>query len=145
MYGDTPFRYDFVFSNWIFVWFLLYFLRAVPFSPLLAMLTGLACNTYEYLSKQQEKSLAWRKNYLLWNIHIKILPVFFLLAYEHKFSWRHDLGVMTGVYLVFLGWVFVNGKMSLSNAMNPFNFNTKEQPLDGIKTTGPVQTGYFLQ
>jgi hypothetical protein len=129
-YQKETFRYDFVLSNWIFVWFLLYYVGAVPFSPLLAVLIGLACNTYEYVSKQKNESVAWRKNYILWNINIKILPVAILLARHNKIHWKKDLLVMVGLYILFLFWVYVNGKINPSyKALNPFNFNRKEQHL----------------
>lgn len=124
------FRYDFVFSNWIFVWFVLYYLGAIPFSPLLAIWIGLACNTYEFLSKQKHESDAWRKDYILWNVNIKILPAAILLARREKIRWKNDFVVILGVYALFLFWVFVNGKINRTHKpLNPFNFNAKEQHL----------------
>lgn len=127
-FRKETFRYDLVLSNWVFVWFLLYYVGVVPFSPLFAILIGLASNTYEFLSKQKDESVAWRKNYILWNVNIKILPAAILLARRDKIRWKKDLLVMAGFYVLFLFWVFVNGKVTPSHKpLNPFNFNTKEQ------------------
>ena len=127
-YVNEPFRYDYVLSNWIFVWFLLYFARVIPVSPLLAMLIGLACNTYEFVSKQQEQSFFWRTHYIFWNLNLKILPLVLLLAKGDRIHWKHDLFVLGIVYGLFLCWGVLQGK-NASRGMNPFNFNVTEQPL----------------
>ena len=125
---NETFRYDYVFSNWIFVWFLFYYLGAVPFSPLLTMFIGLVCNTYEFLSKKKDVSFAWQKDYILWNINIKVLPAIILLLSKTKIHWIKDLLFMLLVYALFLFWGFVNGRIGRSRkAKSNFNFNEKDQ------------------
>ena len=125
------FRYDFVLSNWIFAWFLLYYFGIVPFSPLLAILVGFVCNTYEFLSKQKDESLSWRIDYIWWNMIIKMMPALIILvSRNNQIKWKQDVIVILGLYGLFLVWVFINGKVSPSHkAMNPFNFNAKDKNL----------------
>ena len=39
-------RNDFVFSNWIVVWFILYYIGLIEYSPLLILIIALIVNTY---------------------------------------------------------------------------------------------------
>lgn len=123
------YRWDAVFSNWIYVWFGLYFVGAVKYSPLLPILVGIVANTYEYFQFKDDKSTRWGNKYLLWNLNIKILPAVILLYQGVRIRWKQDCPIVLLVYGLFLLWMYVNGFFE-SNKMNPFNFNAKYEKLE---------------
>lgn len=124
-------RYDYVLSNWLFVWFLLYWFGILRFSPLLAILIGLVCNTIGFILVQKWKSVAWRKHYILWNMNIKFWPAVILLGKKNQINWKQDILVMIGFFLLFLCWGLINSLMNgrinpYYNARNPFDFNSRD-------------------
>ena len=119
------FRGDLVFSNWVFVWFVLYWTGIIRQSPLLALLVGAAANTHEFLSTRKGKTIAWQMHYFIRNIFIKIVPISLILfSKNHSIHWKESLITVAVFYTTFLGWVHLNGA-SFSDAENPFNFNKK--------------------
>jgi hypothetical protein len=107
---EKGFRFDYVFSNWVYVWFALFFLGVVRASPLLPILAGVVCNTYQYLYFKDSKSAKWGIKYLWWNLNIKLFPALVLLCSGNRIRWKSDLLALGGVYLVYLVWVNINGK-----------------------------------
>lgn len=115
------FRFDYVFSNWVYVWFALFFLGFVKASPLLPILIGVVCNTYQYLYFKNSKGAKWGLKYLWWNMNIKLFPALVLLCSGTRIRWKKDLLAFGGVYLVYLVWVNMNGKGKFQ--ANMFDFN----------------------
>jgi hypothetical protein len=128
---QNPNRPDFVLSNWVFLWFVLYFFGLVRHSPLLVIVIGIIANTYEYLSSRKGKSVAWELHYVFRNLLIKVLPVVYLFYRHDQIKWREDLITMVVVYGLFLFWVAINGALwsGTYRPMNPFNFNSKDSNL----------------
>ena len=125
-------RPDLVLSNWVFLWFVLYFIGLVRQSPLLVILIGIVANTYEYLSIRKGKGFAWELHYVLRNLFIKVVPAIIILSSKDpRIKWREDFMTMGVFYGLFLLWVFLNGVFgaNIKRPMNPFNFNVKDTNL----------------
>ena len=123
------YRFDYVYSNWIFTWFVLYYAGFVRVPPTLALYVGLVANTYDFISTQKGKTTAWKAFYIVRNILIKIIPVAILYFTESRFVWKTQLKTTLFLYALFLVWVTLNlwFHSKKPNPVNPFNFNSKDE------------------
>jgi hypothetical protein len=122
-------RGDFVFSNWVFFWFVFYYAGFIKYSPFLAILIGVVANSYEYLTSQKGKELCWKQHYILRNLIIKVVPTLLIVfSVDNRIKWRQDIISILLVYGTFRLWVYINGLMGAvtNKPTNPFNFNIKE-------------------
>jgi hypothetical protein len=121
-------RLDYVFSNWIYAWFILFFFGLVRNSPLLPILIGIVANAYEYISLKDSKSELWGTNYLIWNMNIKLFPAAVILCGKsNNIKWKEDVVALFLVYGIYMGWLFLNGVFARKpiNNKNVFNYNTR--------------------
>ena len=92
----TP-RFDFVFTYWIFTWWLLYMAGLVPFNPKLFLIAGILVNVLE-VSHVESRAL-----YLFIGVGLtKLLPL--LLVWNAPTS-RYDVVFGFFLGLVYLAWL----------------------------------------
>jgi len=109
-------RADLIFSNWIIVWFLFYYIGVVPYSPKFVLIIGLFENiillTMMIINKVRFLSLVQ----FSWVIFImKVLPL--LLIWNLSFN-VHDI-IFTLIYFnIYLVWLRVNGQDFYDNIMD---------------------------
>ena len=74
----THTSFDKIFSNWIFIFFLIYVLRFKFFNPLFLLLVGIVYNIILYIYLVNAKYIVKSKRFIYVNIIIKVLPAIYL-------------------------------------------------------------------
>ena len=95
-------RLDFVFSYWIFAWWLLYAAGFTSFNPKLILILGIIENLIGLLFLPTEKILF----YLVINLFIKVIPLY--LVWNTQVQQR-DIVFTFVLFLIYLVWVKLNG------------------------------------
>ena len=95
-------RLDFVFSYWIFAWWLVYAAGFTSFNPKLILILGIIENTIGLFFLPKEKILF----YLVINLFIKVIPLY--LVWNTKIQQR-DVVFTFVLFLFYVAWVKLNG------------------------------------
>lgn len=131
-------RVDFIFSYWIFLWYILYMLKIVNFNPLLALIIGLIINIFQLIIKLVYKhSLKSIISFCIINTFIKVIPI--ITIFNNKIFFYKDLITLLIVFTVYVFWMILNKKIKISkediikenkNKVMPFEYLfTKFLPL----------------
>lgn len=97
-------RLDFIFSYWIFAWYLCYVFKWTHYSPKLALLFGLIENGFLLcMMIYNNTPLLY---FLLINMIIKEIPY---MTIQRRIEWD-DLYPTVGLFFVYLIWLKVNGQ-----------------------------------
>jgi len=97
-------RLDFIFSYWIFAWYLCYLFKWTHYNPKLALLLGLFENGILLTMMIYNNTLLLY--FLLVNIIIKLIPY---MTIQRSIQWS-DIYPSTGLFVVYLIWLKVNGQ-----------------------------------
>lgn len=99
-------RLDFVFSYWIFAWFLLYYFKFTHFNPFFALEIATIENTIILLLMIYYKVPVYNIIiFLVINFFIKVLPIVYL--WNTKIIMR-DIIASVIIYLIYLLWLLIN-------------------------------------
>ena len=103
-------RADFVFSYWIYVWYLFYITKIIPYSPKFALILGLIDNfvmlVLMLLYGTSRKTIFY---FIVINTIIKVIPLYYLQS--QKILWK-DIYFTCGLFILFIIWLHIN-KQSL--------------------------------
>jgi len=123
-------RADLVFSYWVYVWFILYFLNYTKYSPKFALTLGLIDNIVMLflmiLWSTNIKTIIW---FIIINTLIKILPLYYLKNESFKMK---DIYVTIGLFLIYIIWLHINSKSLVGNIKlihNSLLYGKNETPL----------------
>ena len=105
-------RFDYVFSNWIFLWYVAYMLNLVPFNPMSFLIVAGLVNITELLIGMVPNI----PMFLIVNFFIKILPIYTLLYVPIK---SKDITAGFVYLLIYLLWMFIN-KEDVMKLRTPF-------------------------
>ena len=109
-------RLDYVFSYWVFAWFLLYYFKFTSFNPLFALEIATAENTILFLLMIYYKVPTFNLiSFLVINFFIKILPIIHL--WNTKIIMR-DIIAFIVVYLIYLLWLLINRQTNVFKIQN---------------------------
>ncbi len=104
-------RFDFVFSFWIFVWYVLYVLRVTTFIPKIPLVLGVIHNTILLIL------LFYYKNdwihiitFFIINLCIKGIPLWTLR--NEPYRWK-DFYALVVYFILFILWIFINGELKI--------------------------------
>ena len=103
-----------VFSNWILVWFILYYFKLISFSPKFAITIGLLENIIKIILM-----LLWGKSikstilFIIIVIIIKILPFYYLRNESYNLK---DIYFTFGLFLVYNIWLYINNQNLINNS-----------------------------
>uniref|UniRef100_A0A6C0JKJ3 Uncharacterized protein n=1 Tax=viral metagenome TaxID=1070528 RepID=A0A6C0JKJ3_9ZZZZ len=115
-------RFDFVFSYWIFIWYIFYELKLTTFNPLIALLIGFIENiSVLFLMFYYSNS---RLNIFLFcfiNFFIKVLPLWRLRYSEYNIK---DFYALIFLFLIYILWLLVN-KVDFKKIINTSYDNIK--------------------
>jgi hypothetical protein len=97
---------DLLFSNWIFIWFLLYLSNIIPYSPKLIILIGfviiIGILYYLYINKASKYNLF---KFALLNLFMKAIPL--IILYNVIITWD-DLYFSICIFTIYLIWLDIN-------------------------------------
>lgn len=111
------YRFDYVFSYWIFAWFLFYYFKLTTYSPLFILIIGVIDNIILYFSFINKKEIYLRIEFIIVNFLIKILPVYYLIIIENKKNKLKLKDILASliVFLMYILWLIVNNKIYIKN------------------------------
>jgi hypothetical protein len=122
-------RADLVFSYWIFVWYVLYALKIIKYSPKFALLFGIIDNIIllflMVLFGSNKRTIFY---FILINSVIKVLPYYTLIKERIKISDIYFTGVLL---LIFIMWLHINKQSLVGNIKlihNSLIYNKNETP-----------------
>jgi hypothetical protein len=101
-------RIDFIFSYWIFLWYLLYLFRIVNYNPKFVILCGLIENIiilslmFYYGTKKKLILL-----FFIMFILLKIIPLYSIWNTKIR---AHDIIATIVLFIIYLLWIFYNKK-----------------------------------
>lgn len=119
-------RVDFIFSYWIFAWYLCYVFQWTHYNPKLALLMGLIENGLILVMMIYYNTPL--RYFLLTNMIIKAIPY---ITITEPMQWT-DVYPTTGLFLVYLIWLKVNGQSYTKMVQGIFRY------MKGDATVFPV-------
>jgi hypothetical protein len=101
-------RVDYIFSYWIFVWYLLYIFRITNKNPLIAFILGLIENMIVVVAMLYHGSkYTWI--FFINILFFKIIPIYFLLKPSYYvFKSVNDIWVLIWVFFIYYIWIIAN-------------------------------------
>ena len=123
-------RIDFVFSYWIFAWYLLYTFRVTTFNPKIALVIGIIQNIGLLLLMLYYKN-DWIHiaTFCLINLCIKVIPLW--TVRNDPYRWK-DFYALVVYFMIYIVWLFIN----------QYTLDIKKR-LQDIKANLPI--GPFMQ
>lgn len=112
-------RIDFIFTYWIFAWYLAYIAKLTPYNPKWALILGIAENIIQtivlvlYGASSYSISL-----FLLINILIKGIPLYTI--YNTKTTTK-DIYALFVLFAIYVVWVHVNGRTVIGYHQKTFD------------------------
>ena len=128
-------RPDFIFSYWIFVWYILYISGILPYSPKLAILLAISINIIMFVLMIYYKTkILYIFNFILINFFIKILPYYTLIREK---IYIQDLKPLAIIFIVYSVWLYMNDLYVLKYQETIFKavvYNKNNTPLMNLLT-----------
>ena len=98
-------RPDFIFSYWIFVWFILYFTRIVSINPKLWLLIAFIENIMNTVIIYLKSKMYMVVRFIIITILIKVLPLYYLWNTKIR---SIDVFFSIALFVMYLGWLYIN-------------------------------------
>jgi hypothetical protein len=129
-------RLDFIFSYWIFLWFVLYKLtNIIKYSPKFIIILGIIENFGLLLYLIYKKSSYYNiTKFIIINTFIKIIPLYLII--NDKIILR-DVIASIILFLIYLLWLFINNKFE-------FIFNGYNDLIIGYTTNKTSKKQTFI-
>jgi hypothetical protein len=121
------YRLDYVFSYWIFLWFVLYYFKIVKYSPLFLLLIALIENVFIFIYlififiiENSYYNFFKLFAFIIINFFIKILPLYYIIKIENnvktiedfikvlKSIKLNDIIISFFLFLIYVIWLFIN-------------------------------------
>ena len=118
-------RPDYIFSYWIFVWYLFYITGYFSHNPKLAVLIGLVENLFVLLSMLYYKVNL--KNILYFTIVIIVIKIIPLWTLRTTTITAKDIYPTAGLFLMYLGWIIWDEKVYVLKESYMDMLNNKNQ------------------
>ncbi len=102
-------RLDFIFSYWIFAWYLLYMIDVVKYSPKFLLILGIIENTIMafYLIYNENKSVVM---FIAINTVLKLIPYYTIRNDIIKYC---DIQASFALFMIYCIWLFINRKSAI--------------------------------
>ena len=123
------YRLDFIFSYWIFAWFLLYIIGVIKTPPKFLLIVGVAINLIELVYLFIEKVSVYNLvKFSVINTFLKVIPLYFV--YQVKIT-RFEIMVSSCLLLLYFTWLYIH-KVNVNYFYSQF--------LDSYKTNRSKKT-----
>jgi len=111
MVNQKVLRPDFIFSYWIFVWYLLFIFGIVKQNPLYILCFALLVNCIDILIKiMLNYPVKVIISFLIINFLIKVIPILHLLSIND--DKKFDILSLFHVFFVYIIWLSINNMMT---------------------------------
>ena len=124
-------RPDFVFSYWIFIWFILYFTHIVTVSPKLWLLLAIFSNLITIILMLKSK-FYYIFRFIFLTIFMKFIPVY-LLRNEPILKVHVYYSIL--VFILYNLWLFINGQSLYSLYKLVYNSQFENSKYIGLFST----------
>ena len=122
---NNPYRIDFVFSYWIFTWYLLFIFKYTKYSPKLVLIIALIHNTILLMIMIFYKYNIYNiLFYCIINLFIKIIPLWTL-----RNNKSYDIKATLTLVIIYMIWLYINN----TNVIIVYN-----KQINNIKNNKPV-------
>ena len=102
-------RLDYILSNWIFLWYVLYFFGVVHYNPKLALILGILFNvvTLSLMAYYQAsiQTMFYLAIFVFW---MKVVPLWTIRNTEIQ---EKDVYATLLLVFVYIGWLLLEGKV----------------------------------
>jgi len=98
-------RFDYIFSYWIFVWYILYYFNFIPYSPKLALILALIENIGLLIGMLYYSSLNMIFLFCFINFFIKIIPLWTL---RKEKIYKKDIYPLITIFIIYNIWLIIN-------------------------------------
>ena len=123
-------RFDFLFSYWIFLWYLLYEFRFTTYNPKIALVLGILENIILFgVMFYVNHSWIQLIRFCFTNTILKIIPLWTL--WNTPYRWK-DFYAFFVLFVTFIGWLFVNGQLTvqvLIESLQKLEKNHTDRPI----------------
>jgi len=122
-------RFDYIFSYWIFAWYVLYEIKIVDYNPKFALTIGIIeniiilCFMFYY-----NNSVIYIFLFCFINFFIKIIPLWRLRNITYD---QYDIIVSICLFIIYLSWLLfnrVNISVMIQNSINSIKNNKPNTP-----------------
>lgn len=91
----------FIYSYWIFTWFILYLLNIIPYNPIFYIIIGYIITIFEFIYLILKKTNKYNLiKYTIINIIIKVFPII-ILIYLNKYKFNYK-DIYFGIILLYI-------------------------------------------
>ena len=118
-------RPDFIFSYWIFTWFLLYYFKLTNYNPFFAITLGLIFNTLQLLGYLYYKNYKKSLLFIIANIFLKIIP-FYLI--KNKTIKQKDILFTIFLLIIFIIYSYTNRKNQIKSFLKSLKSKNIDSP-----------------
>lgn len=102
------FRFDLIFSYWIFIWYLLYVIKFVKYNPKFIIGFGIIDNIFMLLMMFYFGStIKTIQHFIIINIFIKVIPFYTL---KNTIIYKKDIFASIILFLIYCIWIYINNK-----------------------------------
>lgn len=109
----TSLRVDLIFSYWIYLWYILYILKIISYSPKFPLILGLIDNIIMlFLMLIYGTSLSTIIYFVIINTLIKILPLYYL---KNEVIKTRDIYFTVFLFIIFVLWIHINKESLFGN------------------------------
>jgi hypothetical protein len=123
--GSLKTRFDFVFSYWIFAWYMFYALGITTYSPKAFLILSVSINILILLSMIYYKnSLIYILLFVVANFIIKIIPIILI---HHITIKTQDYYAGAGLFIIYNIWLHINGTSFIEIMKNQYDAIVKNK------------------
>jgi hypothetical protein len=116
------YRFDFVFSYWLFAWYILYEFKIVSYNPKIAIIIGIIENILILcLMIYFENSFIYIFLFCFVNTFLKLLPLWSLRNTNYEFK---DVYALIKLFIIYLLWLIINN-LNLKNSVKDKYYQLK--------------------
>jgi len=124
---EKNYRFDYVFSYWIFVWYILYELKIVSYNPKIALVLGLLENLIILLFMFYfYNSFIYIFLFCFINFFLKVIPLWRL---RNTGYFKSDICALLILFSIYLFWLYINNVRFEKYAVDKFKQLKNNKPI----------------
>ena len=102
-------RFDYIFSYWIFVSWILYEMKVIKYNPKILLIIGIIVNLFHLLIKIKNEKYCSTPSFIIINFIIKIIPL--ISVWNTEMNIKEELLFGLVLLIFYLIWLYLNNKM----------------------------------
>ncbi len=123
-------RLDLIFSNWIFIWFILYLLRAIPFNPTVAFVISIFMILFEIIMLLLYGTNQYNiTKFIIINVLLKFIPLLIMWYISVLHISLKDFYFALSLFIFYLVYLYLNDETFMSiyiKLLRPYIYDIKD-------------------